>query len=315
MRSRSVNRFGVLAVGLVLAAGCAAGCSAKSDGGSGTSGGTTPGSTAGGTTGGTSSAAIASGTASATKCSPATLHTRSSGKLTVGTDSPAYEPWFVHDKPSNGKGFESAVAYAVAKQLGYAANQVSWVKASFNSVVSPAPKKFDFDINEVSITKKRAQVVDFSSGYYDVAQAVVMLNSDKYAKATTIAGLKGAKLGAQKGTTSLDAINDVIKPGRTAGEYPTNDLAVQALKNGTIDGLVVDLPTGLYITAAELDHSKIVGQLPVAANPEQFGLVLDKGSSLTSCVTQAVDALRANGTLKALQQKWLTDSAGAPELK
>jgi polar amino acid transport system substrate-binding protein len=243
------------------------------------------------------------------------MHTHSADQLTVATDSPAYEPWFVDDKPSNGKGFESAVAYAVAKQLGYTRDQVHWVTAAFNSVIAPTPKNFDFDINEVSITAKRAQVVDFSSGYYDVAQAVVALKSDKYANATSIADLHGAKLGAQQGTTSLDAINNVIKPGRTPAEYPTNNLAVQALKNGTIDGLVVDLPTGLYVTAAQVQGSKIVGQLPVTGQPEQFGLVLDHNSPLTSCVTQAVDALRKNGTLANLQKRWLTTAAGAPVLK
>ena len=243
------------------------------------------------------------------------MHTHTAGTLTVATDSPAYEPWFVGNKPSNGKGFESAVAFAVAKQLGYQPDQVKWVVAPFNSVIAPTPKKFDFDINEVSITPQRAKVVDFSTGYYDVAQAVVALKTDKYAKAGSIADLKGAKLGAQKGTTSFDAINDVIKPGRTPLEYPTNDLAVQALKNGQIDGLVVDLPTGLYITAAQVSGSKIVGQLPVTGQPEQFGLVLDHGSSLTACVSQAVDTLRGDGTLAALQKQWLTTSAGAPELK
>jgi polar amino acid transport system substrate-binding protein len=298
---RVAIRFGLLAAALLVAAGCAA----KSEGGSSPA---PPG-------GNSDSADISSLTATASKCTPQTMQTHSGGTLTVATDSPAYEPWFKDDKPSNGKGFESAVAYAVAKQLGYGASKVNWVKASFNTVVSPAPKNYDFDINEVSITARRAKVVDFSSGYYDVAQAVVALDDNKYAKATTVAGLKGAKLGAQQGTTSFDAINDVIKPGPTPAEYPSNDLAVQALKNGTIDGLVVDLPTGLYVTAAQVPHSKIIGQLPVTGQPEQFGLVLDKGSSLTSCVTKAVDALRSDGTLKKLQQKWLTASAGAPVLK
>jgi polar amino acid transport system substrate-binding protein len=245
-------------------------------------------------------------------CTPESMPTQTAGVLTVATDSPAYEPWFVDNKPANGKGFESAVAYAVAKQLGY--DTVKWVVAPFTSVIAPTPKKFDFDINEVSITAKRAKIVDFSSGYYDVAQAVVALKNNKYSKATSISGLHGARLAAQKGTTSLDAINNVIKPGATPREYPTNDLAVQALKNGTVDGLVVDLPTGLYITAAEIEGSTIVGQLAVTGHPEQFGLVLDHASPLTSCVSKAVDALRANGTLKALQQKWLTTAAGAPEL-
>jgi polar amino acid transport system substrate-binding protein len=258
---------------------------------------------------------VGSGSSSAASaCSPATLKTHAAGTLTVATDSPAFEPWFVGNKPANGQGYESAVAFAVAQQLGYPKNKVKWIVAAFNSVIAPTPKNFDFDVNQVSITPERAKAVDFSSGYYDVAQAVVTLKSNKYAKATSLAGLKGAKLGAQKGTTSLAAITDVIKPGKTPAEYPKNDLAVQALKNGQIDGLVVDLPTGLFITAAELDNAKIVGQLPVTGQPEQFGLVLDKGSPLTTCVTQAVDALRANGTLDALQKKWLTTSAGAPEL-
>src|SRR3954447_18140280 len=293
-----------LALLCVTAAGLlAAGCAASSGGGGGSTGASTP-----------AAAGSASSSPAADACSAANLKTHSSGVLTVATDSPAYEPWFVDNKPANGKGYESAVAFAVGKKLGYPADKVKWVVAPFNSVIAPTPKNFDFDVNQVSITPERAKAVDFSSGYYDVAQAVVTLKSNKYAKATTIGGLKGAKLGAQKGTTSLAAITDVIKPGPTPAEYPKNDLAVQALKNGQIDGLVVDLPTGLYITAAELDNAKIVGQLPVTGQPEQFGLVLDKGSSLTSCVAKAVDALRADGTLAALQKQWLTTTAGAPEL-
>jgi len=261
-----------------------------------------------------SSTGSTSTSAAAATCTPANLSTHTAGTLTVATDSPAYEPWFSNNKPSNGKGFESAVAFAVAKQLGYTPEQVKWVTASFNSVIAPTPKKYDFDINEVSITPARAKAVDFSTGYYDVAQSVITLKGSKIANAKSIADLHGAKLGAQQGTTSLDAITGVIKPGTTPAEYPTNDLAVQALKNGQIDGLVVDLPTGLYITAAELDNSIIVGQLPVTGTPEQFGLVLTKASPLTSCVSKAVDALRADGTLTALQQQWLTTSAGAPEL-
>jgi len=261
-----------------------------------------------------SSTGSSSTSAAAATCTPANLSTHTAGTLTVATDSPAYEPWFSNNKPSNGKGFESAVAFAVAKQLGYTPEQVKWVTASFNSVIAPTPKKYDFDINEVSITPARAKAVDFSTGYYDVAQSVITLKGSKIANAKSIADLHGAKLGAQQGTTSLDAITGVIKPGTTPAEYPTNDLAVQALKNGQIDGLVVDLPIGLYITAAELDNSIIVGQLPVTGTPEQFGLVLTKASPLTSCVSKAVDALRADGTLTALQQQWLTTSAGAPEL-
>jgi polar amino acid transport system substrate-binding protein len=258
----------------------------------------------------------AGGSSAADTCTPSSLKTQTAGTLTIATDSPAFDPWFSDDKPSNGKGFESAVAFAVAKQLGYPPAQVKWVVAPFKTVIAPTPKKFDFDINQVSITPARAKVVDFSTGYYDVAQAVITLKGSKIAGVTTIAGLRGAKLGAQKGTTSLDAINNVIKPSRTVAEYPTNDVAVQALKSGQIEGLVVDLPTGLFIAAAELDNNgQMVGQLAVTGAPEQFGLVLDKGSSLTSCVSKAVDALRSDGTLAALQKQWLTSSAGAPELK
>jgi polar amino acid transport system substrate-binding protein len=248
-------------------------------------------------------------------CTPDTMQTETSGALTIATDSPAFEPWFVDNKPSNGKGFESAVAFAVAKGLGYSADEVKWTVEPFNNVISPTPKKFDFDINEVSITAKRAQAVDFSTGYYDVSQAIVTLKDSKYANATSIADFHGAKLAAQKGTTSFDAINNVIKPGGTPAEFPTNILAVQALKNGQVDGLVVDLPTAFYVTAVQVPDGKIVGQLPVGSDPEQFGLVLDKGSSLTACVSAAVDLLRANGTLDKLQQKWLAAAGGAPELK
>jgi polar amino acid transport system substrate-binding protein len=282
-------------------------CAAESNGGSPTS--------AGAPASGASARAGSPSSTSPPACAPASLRTHTANKLTVATDSPAYPPWFVDNKPANGKGFESAVAFAVAKQLGYDAQEVSWTHASFNSVIAPTPKNYDVDINQVSITPARAKAVDFSSGYYDVAQSVITLKKSKIAGAKTLAGLRGSKLGAQQGTTSLDAITDIIKPGRKPSEYPTNDLAVQALKNGQIDGLVVDLPTGLYLTSAELDNAVIVGQLPITGKAEQFGLVLTKGSPLTACVSKAVDALRAAGTLHTLQQRWLTTSAGAPELK
>lgn len=289
----------------VLFALLASGCAANSSGG-GSSAPQQP--AGGGGSGGASSSSAAS-------CSPTTLQTHTAGTLTVATDSPAYGPWFVDDKPANGKGFESAVAFAVANQLGFANSQVKWVVASFNSVIAPTPKSFDFDINEVSITPARAKVVDFSSGYYDVAQAVTVLKSSKYAHATSIADLKGAKLAAQKGTTSLDAINNVIKPGTTPAEFPTNDLAVQALKNHQVDGLVTDLPTAFYVTSAQVTDATIAGQLPVTGKPEQFGLVLSHDSPLTPCVSKAVDALRADGTLAKLQDKWLAKAANAPVLK
>jgi len=246
-----------------------------------------------------------SATESAATCTKAALQTRTPGKLTVGTDKPAYAPWFVDDEPSNGKGFESAVAYAVAEQLGYEQADVTW------SVVS---------INQVSITEARKKTLDFSTGYYDVAQAVVSTTKSKAAKATTLAELKTLKLGAQVGTTSYTAAKTTIAPTQKVAVYNSNDDAKAALANGQIDAIVVDLPTGLFLSAVGakdggIDDGKLVGQLPTSGTPEQFGMVLDKGSALTSCVSGAVDALRADGTLTRLEQQWLTDKAGAPSLQ
>ena len=236
------------------------------------------------------------------------------GVLTIATDNPAYAPWFDSNKPSNGKGFESAVAYAVAKQLGYSPSQVKWVTATFDSVIQPGKKNFDFDINQVSITDERKKAVDFSSGYYDVTQTVVALKSSSIAGAKTLAAIGKAKLGAAVGTTSLTAINNVIKPKSKPSVYNTNDLAVAALSAKQIDGIVVDLPTAFYL-AATVKDAVIVGQIPSSGPAEQFGLVLTKGSKLTAQVSAAVDALRKNGTLQALADKWLANTGGAPVLK
>ncbi|GGM01057.1 amino acid ABC transporter substrate-binding protein [Nakamurella endophytica] len=221
----------------------------------------------------------------------------------------------VEDDPTNGKGFESAVAYAVADRLGYGKNQVAWTRVAFNAAISPAPKAFDFDINQFSITEDRRKAVDFSSGYYDVTQAVVTVKGSPVAGAKSIADLRSAKLGAQIGTTSLTALKSQIGPSGSPAVFQTNDAAVQALKNGQIDGLVVDLPTAFYLASAELDDGVLVGQLPATGGaPEQFGLLLEKDSALTSCVSKAVDALRADGTLAQLSTRWLAQ-AGAPVLQ
>ncbi len=263
---------------------------------------------------GSSGSSSASASASAT-CDPASMKTKTAGTLTVGTDKPAYEPWFSDDDPSNGKGYESAVAYAIAEKLGYAKDKVTWVVAPFNTVITPGEKAFDMDLNQVSISDERKNAVDFSSGYYDVRQAVITYKGSPIDGKTTVADLKDAKLGAQVGTTSYIAVKEQIKPDQTIAVFDTNDLAVQALKNKQIDGIVADLPTAFYMTAAQLDDGVIVGQLPnTGSTPEQFGAVLDKGSPLTACITQAVDALRADGTLDTLVAQWLS-TQGAPELK
>ncbi|MGI5442602.1 ABC transporter substrate-binding protein [Streptomyces shenzhenensis] len=260
-------------------------------------------------------AATPSGSAG-TACAKGELDTKTAGKLTVATDEPAYAPWFKDDEPANGKGFESAVAYAVARQLGYDRDAVVWQSVPFNKAFAPGAKTFDFDINQVSISAERKKAVDFSSGYYDVRQAVIALKGTKAAKATRIADLAGLKLGAQVGTTSLDYITDVVRPKQEAAVYAKNDQAKSALQNGQVDAIVADLPTAFYITAAEITDAEIVGQFENQGDtPEQFGLVLDKGSALTPCVTRAVDALRKDGTLAGIETQWLSDAVDAPVLK
>ena len=260
---------------------------------------------------GGTAATASSGTAA---CDKATLRTVKAGGLTLATDDPAYPPWIVDNKPEKGEGFEGAVAYAVATKLGYSAGEVSWVRVPFNNAIAPGPKNFDFDINQFSISDERKKAVDFSAPYYDVRQTVITVKGSPIAGAASLAALKKAKLGAQVGTTSYQALTTVIAPDTKPLVYNNNDDAKKALENRQVDGIVVDLPTAFYITSAELDNGVIVGQLPKAATSEQFGLLLDKGSALTACVSAAVDALRADGTLTTLEQKWLAQTAGAPEL-
>jgi len=261
-----------------------------------------------------SSAPVASGSASAT-CAPSSLTTLAPGKFTVATGAPAFSPWVIDDKPESGKGFESAVTYAVAKKLGYADADVVWTRTGFDEAIAPGPKKFDVNIQQFTISADRKKAVDFSSGYYDLTQAVVTYKGSPIEKATSLAALKDAKLGAAVGTTSLDAITASIQPTTAPKVYNNNDDAVAALKAKQIDGLVVDLPTAFFIAFGELDNGVLIGQLPNSADQkEQLGFLLAKGSPLTQCVTQAVDALRADGTLAKLQDQWLSASAGAPVL-
>jgi polar amino acid transport system substrate-binding protein len=254
--------------------------------------------------------------AAGSACEPGALPTLTAGTLTIGTDQPVYPPWYVDDDPASGQGFESAVAYAVADRLGYGRDEVTWTRVPFNAAIQPGPKPYDLNLTEFSITEDRKQAVDFSSPYYDVRQTVVALESNPFASATSIAGLAGARLGAQVGTTSLDTIEQQIRPTTQAAVFNTNDDAKLALTNGQVDAIVVDLPTAFYMTSAELEGAQIVGQLPPGTGtPEQFGAVLDKGSPLTGCVSRAVDALRADGTLAALEQQWLASAGNAPELR
>jgi len=262
-----------------------------------------------------SPSASASGSASG-ECAKSSLRLVTAGRLTIGTDKPAYEPWFSGDDPTNGKGFESAVAYAVAGRLGFAKDEVTWTVVPFNSSYAPGRKKFDFDVNQVSITEARKKAVDFSDGYYTVNQAVVALKSSPIAGAKTLGELKGAKFGAQVGTTSLDAIRNIIRPTAQPAVYNDTNDAKNQLQNKVIDGIVVDLPTAFYLTAAEIDNSVIVGQVPGTGtgSAEQFGLLLEKGNPLVTCVNRAIADLVSSGDLAKITNQWLAASAGAPVL-
>ena len=308
---RAFSRFPLLAMLVTILAACSAGAT------------TAP------TTGPTlapSTAATVAPTATPDACAAANLATVTSGTLTIGTDNPAYppyyqppasgnapKPWELGD-PTNGQGFESAFAYALAAKMGFTKDQVSWIVVPFDTSFAPGAKKFDFDVNQVSYTPDRAQAVDMSDGYYTLNQAVVSLKSNPIAKVTTISDLKQYKFGAQVGTTSLDTINNVIAPAAAAKVYSTNDAAISAVKAKQIDGLVVDLPTAFYITAAQLDNSVIVGQFapPSGTDAEHFSVVLAKNSVLTSCVNESIAAMKADGSLDQITKEWLSDKASAP---
>ena len=264
----------------------------------------------------------AGGETTSASCDKGDLNLVNSGELTVGTDNPAFPPWFggsekapwkVSD-PRSGEGFESAVAYAVADKLGFAKDEVKWVVVPFNTSFAPGPKKFDFDINQISFKPARAKAVDFSDSYYNVSQSIVVVKGTKIATAKSIADLKPYKLAAQIGTTSYDFIKDNIQPSKQPAVFDTNDAAVQALKNKQIDGLVVDLPTAFYVTAVQVPNGTILGQFE-STTGEHFGMVFAKGTSLVKCVNDALAELKSDGTLQQIQDKWLAKVGGAPVLK
>jgi polar amino acid transport system substrate-binding protein len=260
------------------------------------------------------SGSTSSQSAAADSCSKSQLALVNSGQLTVGTDKPAFPPYFEDDDPTNGKGFESAVAYGVAKNLGFSNADVKWTVVPFNSSYAPGPKKFDFDINQISITPAREKVVDFSDPYYVAPQAVVVGKGSDLASASSLADLKDASIGVQIGTTSLDAVNDVIQPSNDPKVFNDSNDVVTSLKQNQVDAIVTDLPTGFYITAAQVPGSKIIGQFK-APGGDSFGLLLAKDSKLTPCVNKALGKLDSSGELKQITDKWMGEAAGAPELR
>ena len=252
----------------------------------------------------------------ATDCSVASLPLYQEGQLTIATDKPAYPPWFQDNDPTNGKGFESAVAYAVAEEMGFTRDQVEWVVEPFNKSYAPGPKDFDFDINQISITPKREEAVDFSEGYYDVNQALITLKDGDFADVESLNELKDAKLGAQVGTTSFAYIEQYIEPRDQPFTYDNTNDAKSALGAGQIDGIVVDLPTAFYITAVEIPGSIVAGQFSTqGAAPEQFGLLFESGNPLVECVNQAITTLKDDGTLAQIQDEWLSQAVDAPVIE
>jgi polar amino acid transport system substrate-binding protein len=251
--------------------------------------------------------------ASAADCKKGQLPTEKQGVLTVATDKPAYPPYFEDDDPTNGEGFESAVAYAIGKQLGYPPAKVKWTVESFNSSFAPGPKDFDFDVNQISITPPREKAVDFSAPYYTANQAVVALKDSDAAKAKSLSELQDAKLGVQIGTTSLEAAEAEIEPSSRPEVFNTSNDVIQALKNEQIDAVVVDLPTALYLTAVQVPEAAVVGQFS-APGGDQWGALLEKDSQLTGCVSAAIEELESSGELEKITQRWMSQAAGAPEL-
>jgi polar amino acid transport system substrate-binding protein len=257
------------------------------------------------------------------ECLASAIATKNPGRLTIGTDNPAYPPWWggtppagsewSNGYPPSGQGFEGAIAYAVAHALGYTDDQVDWTQMVYTDAYKPGPKDFDYYLAQLSYKPKRALTSDFSDSYYDVNQAIVALSSNPIAAVTTITGLKDFTLGAPEGSTSYDTIVNVVAPNKDPQVFPGLAKGVRALKNGQIDGLVVDLPSTGYMTSVQLaGKGVVVGQFPAAGHGEHFGIVLPKGSAMTGCVNEALALIKANGTWQSIYDQWLAGVGGAP---
>jgi polar amino acid transport system substrate-binding protein len=254
-----------------------------------------------------------SGAAPGESCAKEDLPLLEPGQLTIATDSPAYPPWFQNNDPTNGKGYESAVAYAIAEEMGFSEDEVEWVVEPFNKSYAPGDKDFDFDINQISITPKREEAVDFSEGYYDVSQALIALEGSPAAETASLEELAQLKLGAQVGTTSYGYIVEQVQPEEDPFTYDNTNDAKSALRAGQIDGIVVDLPTAFYITAAEIPGSTVVGQFAqVGGEQEQFGLLFEQGNPLVECVNEAIGTLKEDGMLEDIERQWLSEKVDAP---
>ncbi len=254
-----------------------------------------------------------SGATTASDCTPEGLGTFKDGVLTIATDSPAYPPYFEDDDPTNGKGFESALGYAIAGELGFNDSQVEWATVPFDASYRPGPKDFDFDLNQISITADREKAVSFSVPYYTANQAVLVKKGSELDGITSLDQLKDASIGVQVGTTSLDAVEEQIQPEADPKIFNNSNDVVTAFKQDQVDAIVVDLPTAIYLRDAELSDTVVAGQFEQEGG-DQWGALMSKDSDLKGCVDQAIETLRENGTLEELTNQWMADSAKAPML-
>lgn len=244
-----------------------------------------------------------------------TLDLKTPDTLTVATGEPVFPPWMIDDDPSNGQGFESAVVYAVAGELGFEPDQVEWVRTGFTEAIVAGEKDYDFNVQQYTITEERDQVVDFSDGYYALRQAIVGYEDSAAVGATSVSDLQELRIGAQIGTTSLDYVENVIEPSEPAAVYDTNADAKAALDADQVDALVFDLPTAYFVTAVEIEGSVILGQLEeVGDQPEELGFLFEEGSSLVACVNEALANLRDAGTLADIEEEWLAQGGDIPTI-
>jgi len=251
----------------------------------------------------------------ASNCNPQDLETFKDGILTIATDSPAYSPYFEDDDPTNGKGFEGALGYAIADQLGFSRSEVEWTVVPFNVSFAPGDKKFDFDLNQISITPKRAENVDFSMPYYSASQGVLVPEGSDLDGITSLDQLQDATIGVQIGTTAFDAVEEEIDPANEPKVFDNSNDVVTAFKQDQVDAIVVDLPQAIFLRdAGEVTNAVVAGQFE-APGGDEWGALLGKDSALTSCVDQAIATLEEDGTLAEITKQWMSESANAPELQ
>jgi polar amino acid transport system substrate-binding protein len=242
--------------------------------------------------------------------------TLTEGTLTIATGNPAYYPWIMDDAPESGKGFEAAVAYAVAEEMGFGADKVTWVRSSFDQAIQPGPKDFDFNLQQFSITEEREKMVDFSSAYY-AAPMAILASAEAKDTAATVDALKALKWGAMGGTTAVPVLMDTIGPDDMPLLYGDNADVTAAMQAGQIDAALFDLPTALYLSAVVVEGSSVIGQFPAdrTDNPDRFGLLLEEGNALKACVDEAIAALTESGKLAAIEAEWLQETTGVPLIK